>query len=283
MTYPYEELWATYWSQQKLGGDVENEIVTLHLHLVKSVADRIYSGLPNSVDYEELMQNGRFGLMDAVRNWKPALSAFKTYANLKIKSKILDGLRQADWLSRDMRRHVRTVHNAAIELETELNRTPTDKEVADKLDITVQEVTTARVHHSTSHISSLDNMFPTHDPNNGDAGNISYAAHLHDATETTPHEHAEQKQEQEHLRRALAALPDRDRQIIALYYYENLTLANIGEILNITESRVCQIRSRALSSLAAALGDNERPLSLSVSPMQAGRASDAPETLYQIA
>lgn len=247
-----EELWAAYHLDPSHGGFAEDALVRAHLPLVKQVTDRQYANLPNNVEYEEVRQNGLIGLLDAVRAFDPEKASFRTYASLKIKSKILDGLRAADWLSRDMRRNVRTVQTTIVELEKEFNRTPTDTEVADRLGITPQDVQTALLNHSTSHVQSLDDLLPSR---GGEGGDHSLGVHLTDVTDLTPHDHVEKKQDASLLRHAVETLPDRDKQILALYYYEGLTLANIGEILSVTESRVCQIRTKALIVLEAKLAE----------------------------
>lgn len=261
---PVEELWEDYLANPEKGSIAEDALVRFHLPLVKQVTDRIYAGLPKNVEYDEVLQNGRIGLLDAVRAFDPVKASFRTYATLKIKSKILDGLRAADWLSRDMRRHVRTVQNGIIALEKELNRTPTPEEVASHLDLTIHDVQTALLNHTTSHVASLDDMLPNR--GGGDDSGHSLGVHLTDVTEMSPHEHVERLQDAELLRAAIETLPERDRKILALYYYENLTLANIGEVLGVTESRVCQVRAKALvvlgSKLTGAMSDASGPVSL---------------------
>lgn len=247
-----ETLWDAYHLDPTPGGIAEDALVRAHLPLVKQVTDRQYANLPNNVEYEEVRQNGLIGLLDAVRAFDPEKASFRTYATLKIKSKILDGLRHADWLSRDMRRNVRTVQTMIVELEKEFNRTPTDTEVAERLGITRQDVQTALLNHSTSHVQSLDDLLPSR---GGEGGDHSLGVHLTDVTDLSPHDHVEKKQDASLLRQAVETLPDRDKQILALYYYEGLTLANIGEILSVTESRVCQIRTKALIVLEAKLAE----------------------------
>lgn len=243
-------MWVDYLNDPTHGSPAEDRLVRAHLPLVKQVTDRYYATLPNSVEYEEILQNGRIGLLDAVRAFDPEKASFRTYATVKIKSKMLDGLRAADWLSRDMRRNVRTVQTGIVELERRLNRAPSDEEVAAHLGIQVTDVQTALLNHSTSHVASLDDLLPSR---GGDDSSHSLGVHLSDITDLSPHDHVEKKQDAELLRRAVETLPERDRQILALYYFENLTLANIGEILGVTESRICQVRSKALILLEAKL------------------------------
>jgi RNA polymerase sigma factor FliA len=247
---PIQEVWDNYFIDREHGGHYEDLLVRAYLPLSKQVSDRVYATVPNNVDYEEVLQNGRIGLMDAIRAWKPEIASFRTYATLKIRSRILDGLRSADWLSRDMRRSVRTVQTGIVELEKQLNRTPTDEEVAAHLGLTVHDVQTALLNHSSSHVGSLDDLLPNR---GGDGADSSLGAHITDHTDLSPHDHVEKKQDAELLRKAIETLPPRDRQILALYYYENLTLSNIGEILGVTESRICQVRSKALIVLHAKL------------------------------
>jgi RNA polymerase sigma factor for flagellar operon FliA len=248
---PIQEVWDAYFAEPIHGGSDEDRLCRAYLPLVKQVCDRLYANIPNNVEYDEVLQNGRIGLLDAIRAWKPEVASFRTYATLKIRSKILDGLRSADWLSRDMRRSVRAVQTGIVELEKELNRTPSDEEVAAHLGLTVHEIQTALLNHSTSHVGSLDDILPNR--GGGDGASTSLGAHVTDATDMSPHDHVERKQDAELLRQAIETLPDRDRQILALYYYENLTLSNIGEILGVTESRICQVRSKALIVLQSKL------------------------------
>lgn len=250
---PVEEVWEDYFADPIHGGYHEDALVRTYLPLVKQVTDRIYAGVPNNVEYDEMLQNGRIGLLEGIRGWKPEKASFRTYATLKIKSKILDGLRSADWLSRDMRRSVRAVQTAVVELERDLNRTPSDDEIANHLGWSVPDVQTALVNHTSSHVGSLDDLLPHRGHNDGSA--TSLGAHITDATDLSPHDYVERKQDEEMLRRALDTLPHRDRQILALYYYENLTLSNIGEILGVTESRICQVRSKALIVLEERLSE----------------------------
>lgn len=248
---PIREVWDDYFADPIRGGHYEDLLVRAYLPLVKQVTDRVYSTIPNNVEYDEVLQNARIGLLDAIRAWKPEIASFRTYATLKIRSKILDGLRSADWLSRDMRRSVRTVQTGIVELEKQLNRTPTDEEVSAHLGLSIHEIQTALLNHASSHVGSLDDILPNR--GSGDGSPASLGAHVTDHTDMSPHDHVERKQDAALLREAIETLPDRDRQILALYYYENLTLSNIGEILGVTESRICQVRSKALIVLQAKL------------------------------
>lgn len=250
---PIKDVWDDYFADPVHGGHVEDLLVRAYLPVVKQVTDRVYATLPNNVEYDEVLQNGRIGLLDAIRGWNPTIASFRTYATLKIRSRILDGLRAADWLSRDMRRTVRAVQQGIIALEKELNRTPSDEEVAEHLGITVADVQTALLNHSTAYVGSLDDILPNR--GSGEGNQSSVGAHITDITEMSPHDHVEKQQDAELLREAIAGLPERDRQIIALYYYEQLTLSNIGEILGVTESRICQVRAKALIVLQSKLSD----------------------------
>ena len=246
---PIEELWERY--RKTRTPELEDALVRAHLPYVRQAADRVNSRVPANVEYDDLLQNGHWGLLDAIRNWDPAMASFRTYATLKINSRILDGLRSSDWLTRDLRKQVRTVQTATVELVHALNRTPTDQEIADHLNITLDEVQTAFLNHTTAHVTSLDDLLPGH----GDEDSSTTLAHrLVDHT-ASPHDAIEQRHEINALRAALDYLEPRHRQVLCFYFFENLTLANIGEILGVTESRVCQIRAKALIILRGRLAD----------------------------
>ena len=248
-TEALEALWADYYADPTPGGACEDALVRAFLPLVKQVSDRMYAGLPSHVDYEDVLQMGRWGLMEAVRKFDPEKASFRTYATTKIHSFILDHLRNADWLSRDKRKQVKRVQAAVQVLEQELCRTPSTVEVAGHLGMTTAEVGEALAHHVTAHVTSLDAALASSEG----SGQYGYGDTLVEPEVLGPDEDFAVSEDVAMVREAIAGLPEKYRRVLCFYYYENLTLANIGEILGVTESRASQIRSRAVREMKKVL------------------------------
>ena len=200
--------------------------------LVKYVAGRVRSGLPSSVDQNDLVSDGVIGLMDAIDKFDPDRGLqFQTYAVSRIRGAIVDGLRASDWVPRSVREKVRDIDAAQVRLEAELGRPPTDREVAAELGLSVKEL--RKVYSQTAHTSviSFENVLDEETPR---------------ATGGVP---GETDDLPPGFLAAVRELAERDQVVVALYYWERLTLAEIGQVLGVTESRVSQLHSRATMSL----------------------------------
>jgi RNA polymerase sigma factor for flagellar operon FliA len=232
-----KDLWAFY----KATGDVDaRERLILHyLPLVTRIARRIKTGLPATIDLNDLIGDGTFGLFDAIEKFEPGRAVkFESYASLRIKGAIFDQLRKIAWVPRRVRDEIRTVDGTRRTLETRLQRTPTDAEVGVASGRTVREVRDVR---RPVTVLSLD--APVHDGD--DVGTLADAL-----ADDTLSDDAELKHE---VRKAVRQLPARDRVVITLYYFEGLTLAEIGRVLGLTEGRISQIHKRAAALLRIAL------------------------------
>jgi RNA polymerase sigma factor for flagellar operon FliA len=247
------ELWAGY----KAHGDrASRERLILHYApLVKYVAGRVGVGLPASVDPADLVSNGMFGLIDAIEKYQPDRAIkFETYAVSRIRGAIIDELRSYDWVPRSVRQKARDVERAYHVLQTRLERTPTDDEVADELGITVRGLRQIFRQVSYVHVAALDELLSI----GGDKSDrVSLGDTIPDERAEDPVSAYEVEETKEVLGVAVSGLPEREKIVISLYYYEGMTLAEIGQVLGVTESRACQLHTKAVMQLRAQLGQSE--------------------------
>jgi RNA polymerase sigma factor for flagellar operon FliA len=223
------------WRRFKDSGDKDarDRLVLQYSPLVKYVAGRVRSGLPSSVDQADLVSDGVIGLMDAIDKFDPGRGLqFQTYAVSRIRGAIVDGLRASDWVPRSVREKIRDIDAAQVRLEKELGRPPRDPEVAAELGISVAEL--RKVYSQTAHTSVVSFETSVDDEDTPRA-----AADLPGADDDIP----------PGFLAAVRELPERDQIVVALYYWERLTLAEIGQVLGVTESRISQLHSRATMSL----------------------------------
>jgi len=246
---------------------LREELILRHVPLVHYTLGRMGISSSLGMEYEDLVNQGLLGLIDAVDRFSPQYGAqFSTYAILRIRGKVLDYLRTQDWLSRTGRQRARMVQNAISELWAKLQRAPSEEELAEHLNLSPSQVQQA-LFDSGRLILSLDMPVESE----GDNESCSLYEILVDEEQPSP---ADKVDEEELLARLVAAiknLPEREQQILALYYYEDLTLREIGDILGISESRVCQIHARAILSLRAMLQNPE--ISTAVNPSEGSTRS----------
>ena len=199
------------------------------------------AGLPRSVDTGDLVSAGVFGLMNAIDKFDPDNGAkFETYAIPRIRGAILDGLRSLDWVPRSVRSRSRLVQDAIAKLEHELGRTPTDEEIAAELDITTDELEKWLADIAAGAVGPLDHVAMDNAPAESDA--------LHQ-----PGRAMEEGELREAMRAEISKLPEREQAVLILYYDDGLTLAEIGEALGVTESRISQIHTKAVLQLRSRL------------------------------
>lgn len=235
------------WAQFKATGDADaREGLILHYSaLVKFVAGRIKAGLPKSVDPQDLVSYGTFGLIDAIDKFEPERGyKFETYAVNRIKGAILDELRALDWVPRSVRARAREIQRSLGELEHRLQRSPTDEELAEQMNVPVDALRDRLGEIATLGIMALDDLL-----NPGERDSASMGDLLADPKAPDPSGSFEQEETRYLLVDAVNRLSDRERLVVTLYYYEGLTLAEIGRVLSVTESRVCQIHTKAVMSL----------------------------------
>lgn len=247
-----DRLWAAY----KADGTREqrDQLIVHYSPLVKYVAGRVATGLPQSVDQADLVSYGIFGLIDAIEKFDLDRGyKFETYAIARIKGNILDELRSIDWVPRSVRAKARALEKAYSKLEGELHRTPTDTELAQELDLTDDQLQTTLGQISFTGLVALDEMLSGSE--RGDSITLGDTIADGGISPVAAYEVEEMRQI---LANAINRLPEREKTVLTLYYYEGLTLAEIGSILGVTESRVCQIHTKSVLQLRARLAASER-------------------------
>ena len=241
------ELWRSY----KNDGDerARERLVIAYSPLVKFIAGRMASGLPSHVDEGDLVSYGLLGLIGAIERFDLEREIkFETFAVARIKGAIIDELRSLDWVPRSVRARAREVERAHAALEAEYGRAPTDEEMADKLELSVEEFRDALLQIANSSVLALDDLWTFADPD-GSGGQISVLDTIQDPNALDPESEAHTAELKDRLADAIESLPERERLVIALYYYENLTLREIGEVLGVTESRVSQLHTKSVLAL----------------------------------
>jgi RNA polymerase sigma factor for flagellar operon FliA len=209
------------------------------------------SGLPSHVEEADLISYGLGGLISAIERFDLTREIkFETYAITRIRGAIIDELRNLDWVPRSVRARAREIERANVKLESKLQRAPTDEEMASELGVGVDEFQGSLLQISNSTIVALDELWNVSD-STGDQ--ISLLDTLPDRGAPDPQAVVDQTELRDRIADAIAALPEREKLVVALYYYENLTLREIGEVLGVTESRVSQLHTKAVLRLRSKL------------------------------
>ena len=241
-------LWARYKQDEDL--DARDQLILNYSPLVKYVAGRLASSLPQTVETADLISYGIFGLIDAIEKYDPGRAIkFETYAIARIKGAIIDELRAMDWVPRSVRSRAREIEHAYVALENELKRVPTDAEVADRMGVTDKEYADILSRLSYTSVVSFEEMWVGNDREDGQ----SALGTIKDEAAEDPVAVFETAEIKEILAEAIERLPEREKTVIALYYYEGLTLKEIGQVLGVTESRVSQLHTKAVLRLRAKL------------------------------
>jgi RNA polymerase sigma factor for flagellar operon FliA len=250
-----ESALAELWRSFKDSGDKElRERLILHYSpLVKYVAGRVGVGLPPNIEQADLVSYGIFGLIDAIEKFDLERAIkFETYAISRIKGAIIDELRAIDWIPRSVRYKAREVEKAYAALEGRLHRTPSESEVAGELGIGLEELHQIFSQVSFVNVVALDELLNV----GGDRGDkLSLVDTLEDTKAEDPVMAFETEETKYLLARAINTLPEREKIVVTLYYYEGLTLAEIGQVLGVTESRICQMHTKAVLQLRAKLAE----------------------------
>ncbi len=247
------DLWARY--EQAADPRVRDALILHFSPLVKYVASRVAVGLPQNVEQADLVSYGMFGLIDAIDKFEPGRGfKFETYAISRIKGAILDELRSIDWVPRSVRAKVRSVEKAFSKLEAKWGRAPSDEEVARELGMTDDQFQTTLSQISVVGMAALDEILVI----GGDRGEaLTLGDTIADASHG-PMGAFEVTEIRQMLAQAINGMPEREKIVLTLYYYESLTLSEIGRVLGVTESRVCQIHTKAVLQLRSRLAGLER-------------------------
>lgn len=241
---------ATYAHTAKAGYD---DLVSRHAPLVKRIAYHLMNRLPPSVQAEDLIQAGMIGLIEASRNYDPSQGAsFETYAGIRIRGSMLDEIRRSDWTPRSVHRKARQVAEAMREIEHETGRDARDVEVSETLGISLDEYHQILQDSSGSRIFSYEELSEVGEVVPSEGG-YAGSARAKNSLFESPVDGLEKDNFKLALAEAIASLPERERLVIALYYDEELNLREIGQVLGVSESRVCQIHSQAALRLRSRL------------------------------
>jgi RNA polymerase sigma factor for flagellar operon FliA len=251
-----DDLWAEF--KRTGAADARDRLIIHYSPLVKYVAGRVSAGLPHSIEQSDLVSYGIFGLIDAIEKFDTSRNIkFETYAITRIKGSIIDELRSIDWVPRSVRAKARMVERAYAKLEAELLRAPSDAEVAAELGMSEDDLQQIFNQISFVGLIALDEVLSSGSGERGESTTLGDT--IADRGEGPVA--AFEVEEMKHLlASAINRLGDREKIVLTLYYYESLTLAQIGEVLGVTESRVCQIHTKAVLQLRSRLASPQREL-----------------------
>ena len=228
-----ESLWREY--AKKPTKAIRDRLVENYLPLVNIIAGRIAVSLPSHIDRDDLISSGFFGLLDAVERYDHARqNKFETYAGVRIRGAMIDYLRSKDWLPISVRQKIRSYENCVNELEGALGRSATDEEIAAAMGVSVEEFTRLVTQLNVATVIPLDEYMRTETAVNA---------------VPSPQETIEKQERREMLAKAIERLPERERQVVSLYYHEELTMKEISLVLSISEARVCQLHTKAIFRL----------------------------------
>lgn len=224
--------------EENADGMMLEQFVIQHRPLVKKIALYIKRRLPSHVELDDLLQSGLVGLLEARQHYKPGMGAsFDTFASIRIRGAIIDSLRKNSWVSRDTVRNMRRISDAITKIEQRDHHQATTEEIAAELGISLEEHFKISQEISISHIVSLDEV----DRDDSLLSNNS----------DTPHDVNQQENTKDFLKKILENLPERERLVLSLYYVDEFTFKQIGEILELTEARICQLHSQAIARVRA--------------------------------
>ena len=232
-------LWETY-SKTKDSG-IREELILKYTYLVKFVAGRLYASYGNNVEFDDLVSYGIFGLIDAIDKYDIARGVkFDTYAQLRIRGAIIDQLREIDWLPRSIRQKSKELEKAYCEMENKLGRPANDEEMAESFGVSIEDFQKKIQNITTYSIVSLDDLLEQ---------KREVTSTEEDKQIETPESIVENTEVKEILVDAINTLPEKEKKVVSLYYYEELTYKEIGKLLNISESRVSQLHTKAIIRL----------------------------------
>lgn len=240
-----EKLWETYSKKQDVA--TREALIIEYIPLVKVVSGRLSMYLGYTVEYDDLVSYGIFGLIDAIDKYDYGKGIkFETYASLRIRGAILDQIRKMDWIPRSVRQKQKQIDAAAAKIEAEENRIATDEEIAKELDISLDEYFNWQGQTKVTNIASIDEYV--------EQGIEVKAFDVGKTAKAEPERVYEQEEVKELLADSLEVLTEKERMVVVLYYYEELTLKEISKVLDVSESRVSQLHTKALQKMKKVLG-----------------------------
>ena len=244
---PRHELWRRY--HRECGSPVEGELVEEYLPLVKTVVGLLAMTLPSHVQLDDLTSAGLVGLLQAMRNYRSdAGTSFETYARVRIRGAVLDELRRMDWVPRSVHDKARRLQNVMLEQEQKLGRSPTEEEMARALQIPVEDYEDWLAEIRPACFVSLDSL-----TDSSQGSSVSLHETLTNDERDNPDQTTARRELVVLIEERLRQLPEMQRKVLALYYYEDMRLREIAEIYGVTESRICQIHAQAILAIKTGL------------------------------
>jgi RNA polymerase sigma factor for flagellar operon FliA len=243
-----EELWRLY--RKTKNPEIRDALVRQYAPLVKYVAGKVAVGMPHNVEFDDLVGYGVFGLFDAIEKFDPDKHVkFKTYAVTRIRGAIFDELRSIDWVPRSVRQKTREIEDTVRRLEASLGRAASDQEIANELGMTLKDFEKVMMRISSTSILSLNDVWYTGEDND----KVSIADSIESPQSLNPDTIVEKDEIKRVIIQSIQELPEKEKKVLVLYYYEDLTLKEIGQILEVTESRISQLHTKAIVRLRAKL------------------------------
>ncbi len=243
-----EELWLEF--QKTKSPQIRDTFIRQYMPLVKYVAGKIAVNMPGSVEFDDLVGFGQFGLLDAINKFDPDKNVkFKTYAVTRIRGAIFDELRQLDWVPRSVRQKSREIEAAIVRLESNLGRTATDAEVASSMGLSEEDFQQTVLKVSGTSILSLNDVWYSGD----DADHLSIGDSIEAPSSLNPDVIVEREEIRRVIIEAINELPEKEKMVLVLYYHEDMTFKEIGQVLEVSESRISQLHTKANLRLRAKL------------------------------
>jgi RNA polymerase sigma factor for flagellar operon FliA len=243
-----DELWQEF--KKTKSPALRDKFIRQYMPLVKYVAGKVSTGMPDSVEFDDLVGFGQFGLLDAINKFDPDKNVkFKTYAVTRIRGAIFDELRELDWVPRSVRQKSREIEDTIVELEAKLGRTASDAEIAGAMGITESEYENTIMKVSGTSVLSLNDVWYSGD----DSDHMSIGDSIEAPNSLNPDVIVEREEIRKVIIQAINELPKNEKMVIVLYYHEDLTFKEIGQVLNVSESRISQLHTKANLHLRAKL------------------------------
>ncbi len=243
-----DELWLEY--KKTRSPQLRDKFIRQYMPLVKYVAGKLAVGMPGSVEFDDLVGFGQFGLLDAIEKFDPGKNVkFKTYAVTRIRGAIFDELRQLDWVPRSVRQKSREIEDTIVDLESKLGRTATDAEIAEKMGVSEAEYQQTVMKVSGTSVLSLNDVWYSGNDND----HMSIGDSIESPSSLNPDVIVEREEIRKVIVEAINELPEKEKMVIVLYYHEDLTFKEIGEVLEVSESRISQLHTKANLHLRAKL------------------------------
>ena len=243
-----DELWHEF--KKTRSPAIRDTFIRQYMPLVKYVAGKVSTGMPDSVEFDDLVGFGQFGLLDAINKFDPDKNVkFKTYAVTRIRGAIFDELRELDWVPRSVRQKSREIEDTIVDLEAKLGRTATDSEIAKAMGMTESEYQSTIMKVSGTSVLSLNDVWYSGDDND----HMSIGDNIESPSSLNPDVIVEREEIRKVIIQAINELPKNEKMVIVLYYNEDLTFREIGQVLNVSESRISQLHTKANMRLRAKL------------------------------